>query len=200
MPTLYPGALDSFVNPDGAVDNLDSPPHDDQHTDNNDATVAIETELGINPRGSFATVRARLDSIDEGGLPVERARDRVISLSAMSTTEETKATATLNIPASWASYDVDVFASLRVQEGTSATGETNVTIRLKVGGTLAHSVVEDLDSAENDNIEAVGVNGFLEGRTTTGLVDVTLTTQLSAGSGTFEAADVVVVAYAWRTS
>lgn len=66
MPTSYPGALDAFTNPTD-VDTLDSPPHDDQHTDNNDATVAIETELGINPRGSFATVRARLDHLDPGG-------------------------------------------------------------------------------------------------------------------------------------
>lgn len=67
-PTSYPGAIDAFVNPDGATDNLDDPPHDEQHSDANDAIEAVETELGINPRGAHATVRARLDAIEQSGI------------------------------------------------------------------------------------------------------------------------------------
>ena len=62
MPTVYPGALDSFVNPTD-TDTLDTPPHDGQHTDSNDAMEAVQAELGLNPRGAFATVRARLDDL-----------------------------------------------------------------------------------------------------------------------------------------
>ena len=62
MPTSYPGALDAFVNPT-AADTLSNPPHDGQHTNINDAVEAIEAELGVNPRGAFATVRARLDGM-----------------------------------------------------------------------------------------------------------------------------------------
>lgn len=68
MPSSYPGALDAFTNPDaGAGDTLDDPPHDSQHADANDAIEAVETELGVNPRGSHADVRARLDDIDANG-------------------------------------------------------------------------------------------------------------------------------------
>ena len=63
MPTSYPGAIDAFVNPTSA-DTLSNPPHDGQHANINDAVEAIETELGINPRGALATVRARLDRLD----------------------------------------------------------------------------------------------------------------------------------------
>jgi hypothetical protein len=61
MATNYPGALDSLTNPT-ATDTLDSVtvPHASQHTDINDAVEAIEGELGTNPKGSFASVKARL--------------------------------------------------------------------------------------------------------------------------------------------
>ena len=60
----YPGQIDSFVNPTDS-DTLDDPPHDAQHADVNNAIVAVQNELGINPRGSDATVRARLDNIED---------------------------------------------------------------------------------------------------------------------------------------
>jgi hypothetical protein len=65
MATNYPGALDSLTNPT-ATDTLDSVtvPHASQHTDINDAVEAIEGELGTNPKGSFATVKARLAAGD----------------------------------------------------------------------------------------------------------------------------------------
>jgi hypothetical protein len=61
MATNYPNALDSLTNPT-ATDTLDSVtvPHASQHTDINDAVEAIEGELGTNPKGSFASVKARL--------------------------------------------------------------------------------------------------------------------------------------------
>ena len=66
MPTVYPGALDSFVNPVD-TDTLNAPPHDGQHADVNDAVEAVEAELGLDPRGTFATVRARLDDLGVWG-------------------------------------------------------------------------------------------------------------------------------------
>ena len=65
MATNYPGALDNLTNPT-ATDTLDSAtvPHASQHADINDAVEAIEGELGTNPKGSKATVKARLDDVD----------------------------------------------------------------------------------------------------------------------------------------
>jgi len=63
MATNYPTTLDTFVNPT-STDTLDSAtvPHAGQHDNINDAVLAIETELGTLPKGSFATVKARLDA------------------------------------------------------------------------------------------------------------------------------------------
>ena len=47
MATSFPSGLDSFTNPT-AVDTLDSPPHDTQHADANDAIEALQAKVGVN--------------------------------------------------------------------------------------------------------------------------------------------------------
>lgn len=66
MTTQYPNALDQFSNP-SATDMLNSAavPHHQQHTDANDAIEAIQSTLGTDPAGAFATVKDRLVSIEE---------------------------------------------------------------------------------------------------------------------------------------
>ena len=66
MSTNYPGGLDSFVNPSG-VDPQNSPSHSWQHTNTNDAMEAVQAELGTDPAGGYATVKARLDA---GSTPI----------------------------------------------------------------------------------------------------------------------------------
>ena len=63
MTTTYPNTVDTFVNPSGTDDTV-LVSHASQHDNANDAILAIENALGINPQGSSATVRARLDSAD----------------------------------------------------------------------------------------------------------------------------------------
>ena len=63
MATNYPGGLDSLTNPSSG-DALDSPSHAGQHTNANDAIEAIETELGTDPSGGSATVKARFEVIE----------------------------------------------------------------------------------------------------------------------------------------
>lgn len=65
MATSYPGAVDAFPNPAGSTDVDDASAdlkHHNQHANVNDATEAIEAELGANPSGSFTTVKDRLDA------------------------------------------------------------------------------------------------------------------------------------------
>ena len=52
MATSFPGSLDVFTNPT-AVDTLDSPPHDTQHADANDAIEALQAKVGVD--GSAVT-------------------------------------------------------------------------------------------------------------------------------------------------
>ena len=69
MATSYPDGLDNFTNPT-ASDTLDSAtvPHATQHANTNDAIEAIEAELGTTPKGSKASVKARLDSVDANAI------------------------------------------------------------------------------------------------------------------------------------
>lgn len=67
--TNYPGAIDEFrvtQNIPGVLYNADDTKTVFAEDTNNhsDAIVAIETELGTNPAGAFATVDSRLDNID----------------------------------------------------------------------------------------------------------------------------------------
>lgn len=66
MATSYPSALDTLTNPI-STDFQDTVDHAGQHTNANDAIEAIETELGTDPKGSYASVKARLDDYDTIG-------------------------------------------------------------------------------------------------------------------------------------
>lgn len=61
MPSQYPSSLDNLINPT-ANDTLNSNtvPHHQQHSDLNDAVEAIQTVIGINPAGSYLTVKDRI--------------------------------------------------------------------------------------------------------------------------------------------
>ena len=55
----YPNQMDTFttVKPDDEMLN-----HASKHNNEAEAIVAVETELGVNPSGSFSSVSLRLDS------------------------------------------------------------------------------------------------------------------------------------------
>lgn len=67
MAITYPTTVDAFppIGTDvNTNDTVGSRTHRDMHNDLGDAVVAIETELGVNPSGAFATVAARLTASD----------------------------------------------------------------------------------------------------------------------------------------
>jgi len=61
MATNYPNSLDILINP-SATDTLNSGvvPHAQQHANINDAMEAVQTILGVNPSGSYLTVKDRI--------------------------------------------------------------------------------------------------------------------------------------------
>lgn len=64
MSTSYPGAIDSFTIPSGtATLGGSTPTHTGVHQNEADAIVAIQTELGTNPKGASASVAARLGTL-----------------------------------------------------------------------------------------------------------------------------------------
>jgi hypothetical protein len=64
MASSFPGALDSFTNPTStdAMDASAALYHDVQHANINDAVEAVQAELGTDPAGAQATVKARLEA------------------------------------------------------------------------------------------------------------------------------------------
>ena len=64
MATSFPSGLDSFTNPT-AVDTLDSPPHDTQHADANDAIEALQAKVGVNSSAVTTSHEYRINSIEE---------------------------------------------------------------------------------------------------------------------------------------
>jgi hypothetical protein len=68
MATNFPSSLDSFTNPT-AVDTLDSPPHDTQHADANDAIEALQAKVGAD--GSAVTTSLDYKVANLESRPVE---------------------------------------------------------------------------------------------------------------------------------
>lgn len=65
MASLYPAGLDELNAGVGAPnDPLSAPSHPAHHTALADAVEAVQTELGTDPSGAAATVKARLDGLD----------------------------------------------------------------------------------------------------------------------------------------
>jgi len=64
MATSFPSGLDSFTNPT-ATDTLDSPPHDTQHADANDAIEAIQAKVGVDASAVTTSHEYRINSIEE---------------------------------------------------------------------------------------------------------------------------------------
>ena len=63
MATSYPASLDSFTNPT-AVDTLDSPPHDTQHADANDAIEALEAKVGADSSAVATSHDYKIDALE----------------------------------------------------------------------------------------------------------------------------------------
>lgn len=67
MTTSYPAGLDSYTNPtatDELDDEIGTRTHSEFHADNNDAIEAIQAELGTDPSGASATVKARIEATE----------------------------------------------------------------------------------------------------------------------------------------
>lgn len=62
MATNFPTSLDTFTNPT-ATDTLDSPPHDQQHANINDAVEALEAKVGINSSADTNSLDYKVNNI-----------------------------------------------------------------------------------------------------------------------------------------
>ena len=83
MATNFPTSLDAFTNPT-AVDTLDSPPHDVQHADANDAIEALQAKVGVD--GSAVT--SSLDyKVAQQGLVLVKSQTIGTAVSSVTVTD-----------------------------------------------------------------------------------------------------------------
>ncbi|MEK9646906.1 MAG: hypothetical protein VW547_15320, partial [Alphaproteobacteria bacterium] len=81
MASNYPGSLDTFdtiASDKKTSDSVGGRTHRDMHNDLGDAIESVQTELGTNPSGSYATVKARFEAIEGSTLPQVDAKGDLI--------------------------------------------------------------------------------------------------------------------------
>ena len=62
MSTNFPTSLDTLTNP-SATDTLDSPPHDEQHADANDAIEALQAKVGVDGSADTNSLDFKVNNI-----------------------------------------------------------------------------------------------------------------------------------------
>jgi len=62
MATNFPTSLDTLTNP-SAADTLDSPPHDEQHADANDAIEALQAKVGVDGSADTNSLDFKVNNI-----------------------------------------------------------------------------------------------------------------------------------------
>ena len=88
MASSYPGSADSFTtiaSDKKTSDSVGGRTHRDMHNDLGDAIEAVQGELGTDPSGSYATVKARLEAIEGGTLPPIEAKGDLLAGTADNT-------------------------------------------------------------------------------------------------------------------
>jgi len=63
MATNFPASLDTLTNP-SATDTLDSPPHDEQHADANDAIEALQAKVGVDGSADTTSLDYKVSQLE----------------------------------------------------------------------------------------------------------------------------------------
>ncbi len=140
MASNYPGSLDSFdtiASDKKTSDSVGGRTHRDMHNDLGDAIESVQTELGTNPSGSYATVKARFEAIEGSTLPQVDAKGDLIVGTADNTYDnlgvgtndtvllaasgETKGVKWAQVPT--AAIQDGAVTSAKIADGTIATGD-----------------------------------------------------------------------------
>ena len=166
-------------------------------------------ELGDAPdipavtQGIAEATETELARVDADLVAVVRGRVKDNVGGTISTSEATEKTLTLSIPASWNTYDVDVFVAVRCAETSAATGNTSLTLRVRktntAGAEWGVTTATVTDTAPSNQSPA-SLAGFATNETATGTITVAFTAIASGNSGNISWIDLVMTAYAWRTS
>jgi hypothetical protein len=134
MASKYPGSLDALTNP-VATDPLNNPAHAEQHEDANDAIEAIQSTLGTNPEGGYATVDARLTDIASAATSASVFAAAAAVSASVAQGAEVDASDAANLAEDWAIQLVDPVSggeySAKFHAQAAATSATTITVEDK---------------------------------------------------------------------
>ncbi len=180
MPTIYPNGIDNTSTLPVAVDNVTHIVADVVNQ-NRSAVIAIEAELGVNPSGTYATVKDRLDAIisissGDGYIRVQQAGSTVSTSNFLNF--QTGATVT----------DVGGVATIAIVGGT---GGGTLSDTLALGNTTgANNVVvtnSSIITNYNCDLALESSDGYNITVETSGNLDLTATSNTTSGNITLTA-------------
>ena len=137
MATSFPSGLDSFTNPT-AVDTLDSPPHDTQHADANDAIEALQAKVGADSSAVTSSLDykvAQLESISHGKILQVVSTTKTDTYSASVAQGGTTAVTGLTASITPTSASSNIFVLAQINAITHNAGSQSVVAVLTRGGT-----------------------------------------------------------------
>lgn len=167
MTSSYPGAYDNLpARTDASPATPDA--HAADHTDERDAINAIQAELGLDPAGASATVKARLDALDTtvagkeaAGVAAALVDDLsgVTNQSGARTSLGLGTSATLNVPAAGDAASGEVVKGNDSRLTNSRTPSSHASSHGSAGSdpiTIANTQVTGLGSASTKDVPVTG--------------------------------------------
>lgn len=143
------------------------------------------------------------DDLLGGRLETVRARVKDNTGGPIATAEAIEKTCAITIPASWATYDIEVQVFVRLIETIAATGNTTITLRARktntAGAEWGRTLAVIADSPPGNGGPAPFA-GYAEGETATGAITVAFTAVASGNNGFINWNDLIMFVEAIRTS
>ncbi len=174
---------------------------------NGENAATSDLDLGSNKLTNVTDCTAAQDAATKNYVDTGRqANYATVATTTILTSEASEDTLQITIPAAWNGYDVELIATGYVAESTASTTATTCTIRTRsgttgVGGTIVGSTAVIVDGTNAlGGTRPFAVFGFLQGETTTGAIDYSLTSEASAESGKYSMYATRWKVTAFRTS
>jgi hypothetical protein len=147
MATSFPTSLDSLTNP-SATDTLDSPPHDEQHADANDAIEALQAKVGVDSSAVTSSLDykvAQLEAISHGKILQVVSTTKTDTFSASITSGTSSAVTGLTVDITPSSTSNKILVQVMLSGAVGVADRAGVI--LTRGGSAISGAIADADGS-----------------------------------------------------